>query len=84
MLQLWHTKVQIGGDDYIGLLNNSITGSVIQIAPTAARLRESIRTKAYRVVAKYNHMSNSKRKTYGGNMTTFDVYHGEVINPTQL
>ena len=21
---------------------------------------------------------------YGGNMTTFDVYHGEVINPTQL
>ena len=51
MLHLWYTKVQIGGDDYIGLLNNSITGSVIQIAPTAARLRESIRTKAYRVVA---------------------------------
>ena len=44
--------------------------------------KEAVRTKAHRVVAKYSQLSNSKKK-YGCYMTTFDVHHGEVINPTK-
>ena len=82
-LYSWHCNVT-AATDYIELVNKSIEHGTMKISPTAVRLHERIRCKAYHISSEYRRKNWRKKNEYLMKYTHLDIKRHEVVKVDEL